>query len=241
MPLQTLSARPANGVLAALPQAEYDRLSPYLRPINLVQGETLYNVGEPIQTVYFHDSGMTSMVVTSDEGTDVEVGIVGREGVVGAGPGLTNTGSPCATMIQVAGRGYVMPVDVLKAEFKRGGVFQDLLLRHIQALSVMMGQCGLCNRLHSIEERLSRWLLMAADQTGSEKLDLTQEFIANMLGTRRSGVTVAAGMLRAAGLIEYSRGCITITDREGLESSACECYAAVQKQLLALKQAEHAA
>lgn len=241
MPLQPSSVRPANGILAALPQAEFDRLSPYLRPINLAQNEMLYNVGEPVHSVYFHDSGMTSMIVTSEEGTDVEVGIIGREGIVGAGPGLTDTGSPCATMIQITGRGHALAVDVLKAEFKRGGVFQDLTLRHIQALSVMMGQCGMCNRLHSIEERLSRWLLMAADQTGCERLDLTQEFIANMLGTRRSGVTVAAGVLRAAGLIEYSRGTIVITDRQGLKSCACECYDAVQKQLIDLKRTGHGA
>lgn len=234
-------ARSVNSVLAALPQAEYDRLSPHLRPVNLAQGTILYNVGDPIPTLYFHESGMTSLVVTSDEGTDVEVGIIGREGVVGGGPALTDTGSPCAVVIQITGKGYAMPVDVMKSEFGRGGVFQQLMLRHMQALSVMMGQCGLCNRLHSIEERLSRWLLMAADQIGCNRLELTQEFIANMLGTRRSGVTVAAGMLRGAGLIQYARGSIEIIDRKGLESSACECYQAVQQQLLLLKHAEHAA
>ncbi len=234
-------ARPTNAILAALPQGEYDRLSPHLQPVDLPQGKMLYDVDEPVRTVYFHESGMTSLVVTSDEGTDVEVGVIGWEGVVGGGSGLTSTLSPCATMIQLAGKGYAMPVEVMKLEFKRGGLFQELMLCHMQMLSVMMGQCGLCNRLHSVEERLSRWLLMASDQTGLERLELTQEFIANMLGTRRSGVTVAAGLLRAAGLIDYARGSIVIIDRAGLESSACECYGVVNKHLMGLKRAEHSA
>jgi len=219
-----------NQLLAALPPADYERLMPHLKPHNMAAGHVLYQVREPIQRVYFLTGGMVSLVLTSEEGTDVEVGVIDSEGVVGGGAALTDSTSIHHTVMQIGGSSVYLPAAIFKAEFQRGGALQDLVLRHWQFLSVQASQCVLCNRLHSVEERLARWLLMVHDRVRRDEIDLTQEFLGDMLGSRRAGVTVAAGILRAGGMIDYKRGQIFILDRKKLEDTACACYREIYDQ-----------
>ena len=221
---------PSNWLLAALPELELERLRPHLRSTSLPVGQILHESGECIERVYFPDSGMVSLVLTSGDGTNVEVGIVGREGMVGTAALLQSNQTISQAIVQIAGCGWRLPAEVLRAEFKRGGLLQDQMLRYAQTLLMQTSQTALCNRLHTVEERLARWLLMAHDCVQSDTIGLTQEFIADMLGTRRTGVTIAAGVLRQEGLIDYTRGYIKITDHEGLKSAACECYPILHKQ-----------
>ena len=218
-----------NFVLASLPDAERARLMPLLKPRLTHLGESLWEMGQLIEYVFFPKQGVISLVLTSAEGVDVEVGMVGREGLVG---GIEVLGTGLATMraqVQGDGSGWRMESGVLRAEFARGGAFQGAVLRAHASLAFQSAQCALCNRLHTVDQRLSRWLLMASDRTGTPSLNITHEFIATMLGTRRAGVTVAAGALRELGLISYSRGVITILDRAGMEKTACECYHAIER------------
>ena len=221
---------PTNWLLAALPELEFERLKPHLKPTRLPAGQVLHEIGECIERVYFPDSGMVSLVLTSGDGTNVEVGIVGREGMVGAAALLQSNQTISQAMVQIAGSGWRLPAEVLRAEFKRGGLLQERMLRYAQALLTQTSQTALCNRLHTVEERLARWLLTAHDCVQSDTIGLTQEFIADMLGTRRTGVTIAAGVLRQEGLIDYTRGYIKIIDHEGLKDAACECYPILHKQ-----------
>jgi CRP-like cAMP-binding protein len=193
-------------------------------------GEVLYHCDEPITHVYFPDRGTVSIISVFEDGGSVEVGMVGNEGMFGVGVILGSVTAPLEALVQLPGGGLRMRADVLKKEFHKGGYLQDLLLRYTQAFIIQIAQTAACNRAHNIEGRLARWLLMCQDRAHSQDLELTQEFIAVMLGTRRAGVTAAAGQLQSAGTISYRRGHIRIVNREALETMSCECYPIVKKE-----------
>ncbi len=213
-----------NVILASLSAPERDRIKELLTPVSMPVGRIIYEAGEPVQRVYFPISGMISLVVASMEGTQVEAGVVAHEGGAGVPSALAQNAPTTRAMVQIEGRAFWMTAEAFRDEFRRGGSLQPVILRYMQTLVAQTSQAALCNRIHTVEERLSRWLLTIRDRIGSDELNITQEFIAHMLGTRRSGVTVAAGVLRQAGFIQYTRGHITITDGNGLEGCACECY-----------------
>jgi CRP-like cAMP-binding protein len=219
-----------NQILAALSAAEYQRLVPHLERVHLSLHQVLYEAGEPITHVYFLNQAIASLVCIQDDGSTVEAGVVSSDGMVGLpviwGGGMTTT----TAFIQVADGGMKMKAEQLIAEFKRGGELQSLLLRYTQALFTQVTQTAACNRLHTIEERLARWLLIVADRVQSDQFPLTQEFIAQMLGCRRAGVTVAAGTLARAGIISYKRGNVTILNRSDLEQASCECYSIIKNE-----------
>jgi CRP-like cAMP-binding protein len=219
-----------NKILAALPAGEYERLRGRLTPVPLPLGETLYHQDERIEYVYFVNVGVVSHVTHLEDGGSVEVGLVGREGVVGLPIALGDDVSPNHALVQIAGGGVRMDAAALREELRGGGRLQSLLLRYALAMHKQTSQTAACNRGHNLGERLARWLLMCQDRVGGDELGLTQEFIAQMLGTRRSGVSEAAILLQAAGLIRYTRGRITVLDREGLEEFACECYGVVRAE-----------
>jgi CRP-like cAMP-binding protein len=217
-----------NRVLAALPKAELNRLKPFLSPVILEQEKTLLDGEAPY--AYFLEQGIASVVVTLQKGATVEVGIIGVDGVVGL-PILLGTGNgPGRTFIQMAGSGYRIPAATLKEEFERPGQLRQHLQRYMQGFMVQSAQTAACNRLHNIEERLARWLLSCRDRTETDQLHLTHDFLGQMLGAPRTTVTLAAGLLQRAGLIEYSRGTVTITNRAELEQTACECYGIVRNE-----------
>ncbi len=221
----------ANWILTALPPDDYERLAHHLEPVKLPFARTIYAPNEVIKHVYFPTTAMVSVVANTQDGLSVEIGVVGREGMTGTSSLIGDEGtSPTESMAQLGGDGLRMPAEVAREEFTRGGAFQNLLLRYMQALSVQVGRSAACNRLHTVEERLARWLLMTHDRATSDVLALTQEFIAMMLGCRRAGVTSAAITLQGDGLIRYARGNITILDREGLENFTCECYGVVRAE-----------
>jgi CRP-like cAMP-binding protein len=225
----TNSARPppTNRLLAALPADVFDRISPSLDVIPLKLKEILHKAGEPIGNVYFPGGGFCSIVTVLHDGSMVEVATVGREGMVGVPAVLTGSASPSATMVQGAGDTcYRMSADAFRHEMNRHEAFYDLHTRYAQALVGFIMQSTACNAVHSIEQRLSRWLLMAHDRMATDEFPLTQEFAAMMLGASRPTVTLVAGTLQKAGLITYHRGVVTILDREKLESASCECYRA---------------
>lgn len=213
-----------NRILAALPAREYQRLEPYLMPVSLDNGTVLYHAGEPIDTVYFPNRAVVSLVTTLENGITTEIGIVGRTGMVGLPVILGSDCSYSKAMVQIPDGAMKISSQVVKQEFNRGEELHRLLLRYTYDRLREVSQLAVCNRHHNIEERLARWLLMVQDLIQSEKLPLTQEFMGNMLGVRRSGVTISAGVLQRAGMISYARGKITILDRKALEDTACECY-----------------
>jgi CRP-like cAMP-binding protein len=217
-----------NRVLAALPKAEIDRLRPHLSAVTLVQEETLLD--GKAQDGYFLEDGIASVVITVANGGTVEVGIIGIDGVVGL-PILFGTGTvPGRTFIQIAGSGFRINADILKEEFERPGELHNHLLRYIQGFLVQAAQTATCNRLHSIEERLARWMLSCRDRVESDQLHLTHGFLGQMLGAPRTTVTLAAGLLQRAGMIDYSRGLVTVKNRKQLENTACECYGIVRNE-----------
>jgi CRP-like cAMP-binding protein len=219
-----------NKILAALSAAEYQRLIPHLERVNLSLEQVLYEAGSPITHVYFLNQSIASLVCIQENGLTVEAGMVSNDGMVGL-PVIWGGGSTTTTaFIQVAGGGIRMKAKDLIAEFKRGGELQSLLLCYTQALFTQVTQTAACNRLHTIEERLARWLLIVADRMQSNTFPLTQEFIAQMLGCRRAGVSVAAGTLSRAGMISYKRGNINILNREDLEQTSCECYSIIKNE-----------
>ncbi len=219
-----------NRLLAALRREDYERLFPRLEPITFALGDVLYESGRRMDCVYFPTTAIVSLVYTMKDGATVEMGLAGNDGVVGIALFLGGDTTPNRAVVQIAGGAIGMPAQVLQEEFKRGSSLQLLLLRYTQALITQISQTAVCNRLHSLQQRLSRWLLLCLDRVGSNDLHMTQEFISNMLGGRRESVTVAAGRLQDAGLITYSRGHITVLDRPGLEATACECYRVVQNE-----------
>ena len=213
-----------NRVLASLPAAESERLRPHLSPVTLKRNRTLHDPGQVVETVYFLEEGICSVVVAMKNGSTVEVGITGRDGFVGLPAVLDTCHSPNRSFIQIAGHGYSVKAKVLHELSKASSELRLLLQRAVQGLLVQTAQTAACNRVHELEERLARWLLMCQDRVQTDDIAITQEFLAMILGTRRTTVTVAAGMLHKAGLIEYSRGHVKIQNRERLEHAACECY-----------------
>jgi CRP-like cAMP-binding protein len=216
---------PANNLLAALPPEVFDRVAPTLDVVPLKLKQFLHKAGEPLRQVYFPGGGFISMVTVLNDGSMVEVATVGREGMLGASAILNGDPSPSAAMVQgETDTCYRMPTDVFRAEIGRRDAFHDLMVRYAQALGGFIMQSTACNAVHSVEQRLARWLLLAHDRIGKNEFRLTQEFVAMMLGVSRPTVTIVASTLQKAGLITYHRGHLTIVDREKLEAASCECY-----------------
>lgn len=224
-----------NRVLASLPAADIKRLAPHLSPLTLKINRSLHEPGQTIDTVYFLEDGICSVVVTMENGSSVEVGIIGRDGFVGL-PGVLGTErSPNRAFMQIPGQGFSVKAKVLQEQFKESNELRLRLQRFVQAMLVQTAQTAACNRVHELEERLARWLLMCQDRVQDDRIPITHEFLAMMLGTRRTTVTVAAGMLHKAGLIAYSRGNVTIENRKGLEQTACECYRIIHEEYARLE------
>jgi len=218
-----------NRLLAALPENEYQRLLPALEPFALEHGKVLYEIDEPIKYLYFPFQAVVSLVTQMKDGKIVEVAVVGNEGVTGLALLLGQKKSAERAIVQVPNGGVRAKAEVILKEFERGDGLHTTLLRYLNSLLRQVAQTAACNASHTIEERLSRWLLMCHDRVESDQINLTQEFIAEMLGTRRATVNVGAINLQSAGLIKYNRGRIQIIDRAGLERSSCECYEAVRR------------
>src|SRR3569623_1790296 len=210
--------------------AEFDRLSPHLEWVTMPLGEVLYESGGQLQHVYFPTTSIVSLLYVLENGASAEIAVVGNEGILGISLFMGGETTPSRAVVQSAGHGYRLEAQRLKQEFNRAGPVLRLLLRYTQALITQMTQTAVCNRHHSVEQQLCRWLLLSFDRLSSNSLTMTQELIANMLGVRREGVTEAAGNLQRAGLIRYSRGRIEVLDRAGLEKTVCECYAVVKKE-----------
>lgn len=217
-----------NRILAALPKAEIARLAPHLSPVVLKQQQSLLD-GKATHG-YFLEEGIASVVVTVGKKDTVEVGIIGIDGIVGLPILLGTEGAPGRTFIQIEGSGYRITAEALQKEFDRPGKLRQFLQRYMQAFFVQTAQTAACNRLHGIEERLARWLSACRDRMESDQLLLTHEFLGQMLGAPRTTVTLAAGLLHRAGLIDYKRGVVTVRDRKGLEDTACECYRIVRDE-----------
>lgn len=219
-----------NGLLSALPAEEYQRLINNLQPIALSLGELVYDSGGHLGYIYFPTTAVISLLYTMRDGSTAEMGLVGNDGVVGVALFLGGDTTPNRAIAQIGGGALRLKAAMLQSEFARGGALQQLLLRYTQALITQISQTAVCNRLHSVEKRLCRWLLLSHDRVVSDELTMTQEFLSHMLGGRRESVTVAAGRLQDMGLINYSRGHIRILDRKGLEASVCECYRIVKDE-----------
>ena len=230
-----------NHLLAALPVAEWARWSPALEPVDMPLGEVLYESGVAMTHVYFPTTSIVSLLYVMEDGASAEIAVVGNEGIVGVSLFMGGETTPSRSVVQSAGQGFRMRGQLLKEEFDRSGPVLHLLLRYTQALITQMAQTAVCNRHHSLDQQLCRWLLLSLDRLQEPQLVMTQELIANMLGVRREGVTEAAVSLQRAGLINYKRGHITVLDRPGLERRTCECYAVVKKEydrLLPVKKAQ---
>ncbi|MEM7557177.1 MAG: Crp/Fnr family transcriptional regulator [Cyanobacteria bacterium P01_A01_bin.84] len=223
-----------NRILLALLAENYQRLEPHLEYVYLNAGIILSEPGEPMSEVYFPNSAMISLVSIMEDGSTTEIAIVGNEGMVGLPVVLGGETTTTSAMVQISGIVTKLDANILKQEFHHGGQLQKLLLLYTQALLTQVAQNAACNRQHTIVERLARWLLSVQNCVKKDELLLTQEFISQMLGIRRSGVTVAAGTLQKAGIIRYSRGKITIINQEDLEATACECYCVVEREFIRL-------
>lgn len=223
-----------NHLLAALPTAEYELLLPHLEPVALPLGEMLYEPDRQLQHAYFPTTAIISLLHVMESGASAESAGVGNEGMVGISLFMGGDTTTSSAVVQTAGHAYRLDRRWLKQEFDRAGLLQRLLLRYVQALMTQMSQTAACNRHHSVEQQLCRWLLLTQDRVAQRELVITQELIAGMLGVRREGVTEAAGNLQRAGCISYRRGHISVLDRKGLETRSCECYALVKKELARL-------
>lgn len=219
-----------NHLLAALPAEEYARLEPNLEQVQMPLGHVLYESGSELRHVYFPTTSIVSLLYVMLDGASAEIAVVGNEGLIGVALFMGGETMPNRAVVQSAGHAYRLKGQLLKEEFNRSGGLQHLLLRYTQALLTQMAQTAVCNRHHSLDQQLCRWLLLSLDRLPSDELIMTQELIANMLGVRREGVTEAAGNLQKSGLIKYSRGRITALDRAGLEARVCECYAVVRRE-----------
>ena len=219
-----------NHLLAALPEQDYARMLPDLEPIAMPLGWVVYESGGHIGYVYFPTTCIVSMLYVMESGASAEIAIAGNEGLVGISLLMGGESTPSRAVVQSAGQGYRVKANVLKREFALGAQLQHLALRYTQALITQMAQTAVCNRHHSVDQQLCRWLLLSLDRLPGNELRMTQELIANMLGVRREGVTAAAGKLQAAGMIHYNRGKITVLDRPKLEQRVCECYGVVKKE-----------
>ena len=228
------SQETSNQILKALPRSQYQRLAPHFKQVNLQSGQILLEPDEAVEEIYFPQTAMISLVSIMMDGATTEIGLIGNEGMIGLSAIFGGNSTTSRSIVQISGSALKIPAAIIVEEFHRAEKFQQILLLYIQALITQISQGAACNRQHKIEQRLARWLLSVQDCVLQNELPLTQEFIANMLGTRRSGVTVAAGILQRNGLISYSRGKITILDQQGLEDTACECYRLVQNEFIRL-------
>lgn len=219
-----------NQLLAALPTAEFERLSPHLELVPMLLGEFLYESGGQLQHVYFPTTAIVSLHYVMENGASAEVAGVGNEGILGISLFMGGDTTPNSAVVQTAGYGYRLKAQLMMQEFNRAGLMMRLLLRYTQALMTQMSQTAVCNRYHSVEQQLCRLLLLTLDRMSSNELVMTQELVASMLGVRREGITEAAGKLQHAGFIRYRRGHITVIDRSGLEARVCECYDVVKKE-----------
>lgn len=219
-----------NHLLAALSRDEYQCLAPHLEWAELKLGDSLVESGKVMQHVYFPTDSIVSLLCVMEDGDSTEIAVVGAEGIVGISLFMGGETTPSRAIVQSAGSAYRLRGQLLKDEFDRSSTLQHLLLRYTQALITQMAQTAVCNRHHSLDQQLCRWLLLSLDRLPTNELVMTQELIANMLGVRREGVTESAGKLQRAGLISYHRGHISILDRPGLEARVCECYAVVKKE-----------
>jgi CRP-like cAMP-binding protein len=229
--MSSLPSPQQNHLLAALSAAELDPLLAHLQLVPMQLGEILYDPGEQLQYAYFPTTAIVSLHYVIESGASAEIAGVGNEGVVGISLFMGGDTTPSSAVVQTAGHAYRLPRQVLKSEFERGGPLQRLLLRYTQALITQMAQTAVCNRHHSIEQQLCRWLLVTLDRVPSGQLVMTQELVASMLGVRREGITEAAGRLQQAGVIRYRRGHIAVLDRTGLELRSCECYGVVKAEI----------
>ena len=219
-----------NHLLDALPPEDYQRIAAHLELVPLKLGDILYEPGIKLRYVYFPTTAIVSLLYVMEDGASAEIAIVGNEGILGISLFMGGETTPSRAVVQSAGHGYRLRAQLLKDEFGRFGPFLRLLLRYTQALITQMAQTAVCNRHHSVDQQLCRWLLLSLDRLASSELSMTQELIANMLGVRREGVTEAAGKLQDAGLIHYRRGKITVVDRPRLEARSCECYQVVKTE-----------
>lgn len=223
-----------NHLLAALLDSEFDRLAPHLEPIMMRLGDVLYESGGQLHHVYFPTSAIVSLQYVLENGSSSEMAGVGNEGILGISLFMGGNTTPSRAVVQTGGHGYRLKSHLLMDEFNRGGPVMRLLLRYTQALLTQMAQTAVCNRHHTVAQQLCRWLLLTLDRLPSSDLTMTQELIANMLGVRREGVTVAVGHLQEFGYISCRRGHITVLDRKGLEADVCECYGVVKKEFARL-------
>jgi CRP-like cAMP-binding protein len=226
MPPQPL----ANHLVAALPASAWARWRDQLEPVHLPLGEVLYESGNTLSHIYFPTTAIVSLLYVMENGSSAEIAVVGNEGLVGISLFMGGESTPSRAVVQSAGDGFRMSADMIKQEFNQFGPVMHLLLRYTQALITQMSQTAVCNRHHSLDQQLCRWLLLSLDRMQGTELVMTQELIANMLGVRREGVTEAARRLQDAKIISYSRGRIQVLDRPGMEQRSCECYAVVKKE-----------
>ncbi len=219
-----------NHLLAALPAEEFARISPDLEPVSLQLGDVIYESGEQLEYIYFPTTAIISLLYIMENGSTAEIGMAGNDGLVGIALYMGGSTTPSRAVVQSAGKAFKLRSRALNMEFARAGMFQNILLRYTQYLMTQISQTAVCNRLHLVENQLCRWLLINHDLLQSNKLIMTHDLIANMLGVRREGVSIAAGNLQKQGLIKYSRGTITMIDRAGLETAVCECYRVVKDE-----------
>ena len=219
-----------NHLLAVLPEEERNRIFLHLKPIKLPLGKVLYESGDRLEHVYFPTTAIVSLLYIMEDGASAEIAVIGNEGIVGVALFMGGETMPNRAVVQSAGDAYSLPGSILRKEFDRAGALQHLLLRYTLAMLTQMAQTAVCNRHHSVDQQLCRWLLLSLDRLPANELSMTQELIANMLGVRREGVTEAAGKLQSSGLISYSRGRIIVLDRLGLEARVCECYEVVRQE-----------
>lgn len=219
-----------NKILNSLPKAAMARLEPGLSPVTLAHNQTLLDDGQTATDGYFLEDGVASHVVTTQDGRTVEAGIIGRCGMVGLPVLLGTRSMPGRTFVQIPGSGFRLAAEIVSREFDRLGEFRRRLLRYVQARMIQTSQSAACNRLHDVDQRLARWLLLCRDQMDFDRFLLTQEFLSQMLGAPRTTVTLAVGMFQKAGLIEYSRGALLIVNRKGLEDVVCECYGVISTE-----------
>ena len=228
MSLQQSAVR--NRLLAALPPADFAALADHLQPAELELKQVLYEPGQKIQTIHFPEGGMVSHVIPLENGHGVEVGLAGREGLVGLPGVLGAERATTEAMVQMEGPAWRIRADELRAAFERSAPLRVLLLRYVQAFHAQVAQTAACNAQHMVDVRLARWLLMQHDRAEQDEFPMTHEFLALMLGTRRPSISVAAGVLQKSGAVRYVHGRVTVLDRAGLEAAACECYGVVREQ-----------
>jgi CRP-like cAMP-binding protein len=219
-----------NRLLASLPSESFDRLYPHLHRVPMALGQIVHEQHVPFADAYFPTTSAVSLVAVLKNGSSGEIGLIGHEGMVGTSLLMGGGDAACQAVVQSEGEAYRLKVALLKVEFERSPAVLHLLLRYVQSLMIQTAQTAICNRHHSVDQQLCRWLLLMLDRVATNKVSMTQGLIAQMLGVRREGVTGAAGKLQDAGLIQYGRGVITVLDRVGIEARACECYATVKQE-----------